>query len=590
MPSSKQRLSLSLSRPKVKKMVRSIKSSFRKDDRVKDEPATTPVVDQHVQDGVREDSEELGVDKETAIHHQEQTPPASSDYDSSTWLSDQESDSSSGSEIYFDAQETILDTSDQQVAVRDDETEPMSNMITQHRQVNIPGRENEKDMTYNDTRLDQQQQYQAQTTLQRLSPELIIVIMLLLPHSSLYILQKTCQKFRQLSKRDTFKTFNLEFRDGPESYCINENGYQQRKVIRDIFARRTLCQECNNHRDSGKLQETMQKLYELQYCHGCKASHPALFFPPEEKGKRYTQCLGRMGNFPLCSHESFAGPDMVTLSNVGGKQRWTTCEDLSHKLSPSDSHSSMGSAPRGFLGISSASALDDGPMKRRLHFILTATIRLVALDGYSDQHTEETIRQLKNGSHTVSDAKALCMHFSSEILEACMASDPSKCSCFPRSETGLEECTPFSPVTNAICQICGAEYHLSLRQVGARRSTKAKPGGKTIVDLNIKRNIVMETFLHPLWLFNLNYNQDEECDSRLKRNPLLDEEMKHILWCDSSGCATGSELRWEKMALLYLNDAFNKGELHDGNYDDDARVRVMAWLSLEYDVFYGLTA
>ncbi|KAF5644004.1 hypothetical protein F25303_6098 [Fusarium sp. NRRL 25303] len=577
MPSFKKKLSLSLSRPKVKKIFRSIKSPFRKVDRAKDEPATTPVVDQHVQDDVREDSEEQGVGKQTAIQLQEQTSPVSSDYASSTSLSDQESDSSSRTEIYFDAQETILDPSDHEVAVRDDEAEPASNMITQHHQVNIPSREEKKEMTINDTGPDQQQQHDARLTLQKLSPELIIEIMLLLPHSSLYLLQQTCQKFRQISKRDTFKTFNLEFRDGPESYCMSENGYQQRKVIRDILARRTLCQECNAHRDSGKLQEVMQKLYELQYCNGCKASHPALFFSPEEKG-----------------------PDMVTLSNVGGKQRSITCEDLGHRLSPSGALSEKGSAPYGYLDISKASAFDHGPMKHHLYFILTATIPLVVLDGCSDKHREEAIGQLKKGSYTVSDPKALCTHFSSEILKECVVSDPSKCSCFPRSEAGLRKCSLLSSVPNAICKICGAEYHLSLKQVGgppviptsaARGSAKTptKPRGRTIIDLKIKRDIAMETFLHPSWLFNLNYNQDKECNSRLKRNPLLDEEMKYILWCDDSGCATGSERRWEKMALLYLNDAFNKGKLHDGKYDDDDRARDMPWLSLEYDVFKGLT-
>jgi hypothetical protein len=443
-------------------------------------------------------------------------------------------------------------------------------------------------MIKNDTGLDQQQQHDARLTLQKLAPELIIEIMLLLPHSSLFLLQQTCKKFRQLSKRDTFKAFNLEFRDGPESYCISENGYQQRKSIRDILVRRTLCQGCNAYRDSGKLLEVMHKLYELQYCHGCKASHPALFFSSEEKGKQYTQCLGRIGNFPLCSHESFAGPDMVTGSNIGGMHRSIMCEDLSHKLSPPNSLSEMIYAPKGVLGT--LSAFGGGPMKHHPYFILTTTIPLVVLDGCSDICTEEAIRQLKNGQYTVGDAKALCKHFSREILEECMASEPSKCSCFPRSETGLQKCTLLSNAPNAICQICGAAYHLRLRQDRTIRSAETKPRGKTIIDLEIKRDFRLKTFLQPSWLFNLNYNQDKECDSRLKRNPLLDEEMKHILWCDDSCCATGSGRRWEKMALLYLNDAFYKGALHDGNYGDDAQARDMAWLSLEYDVFNGLTA
>ncbi|KAF4955186.1 hypothetical protein FGADI_4768 [Fusarium gaditjirri] len=513
--------------PKVKKTFQSMKSPFRKEDRVKDETTAAPMVDQHLQDGIREgsrDSEELGVDEKTLVQHQEQNTPASSDCESSTLLSDQESGGSSKSELYFDAQETILDSNDQ-VAVPDDGTEPVSNMITQRHQADIPDKEKEKE---------------------------------------------TCQKFLQLSKRDTFKTFNLEFRDGPASYCISENGFQQRKAVRDILARKTLCQDCNTHRDSGKLQEAMQKLYELRYCHGCKASHPELFFSPQEKGKQHTQCLGRIGHLPLCSHVSFAGPDMVTLANVGGKDRWIDCDNSSHKLCPSFYEKS--NAPSGFL--STSLALDPRPMKHKLMFILDTTLHLVAIDGCSDQHTKEAIRQLQDGSYTVNDTKALCKHFSSKILDECLASDSSKCSCFPRSERGLDECTLYDTVPNATCKICSAEYHLSLQQN----------------NLKVKRQFFVKTFLDPSWLFNLNYNQDKECDSRLKRNPTFDERTKHVLWCDKSGCATGSERRWERMALLYLNDAFNKGELHDGNFGDDVRARDMAWLSLEYDIFNGLTA
>ncbi|KAF5243910.1 hypothetical protein FANTH_7923 [Fusarium anthophilum] len=105
----------------------------------------------------------------------------------------------------------------------------------------------------------------------------------------------------------------------------------------------------------------------------------------------------------------------------------------------------------------------------------------------------------------------------------------------------------------------------------------------------IDREFWVNTFLEPSWLFNLTYNHDEECDPRLKRNPLFNEEMKHVLWCHNPGCATGSERRWERMALLYINDAFNKGELEDGSDTDKKQARDMAWLSLEHDVFNDLT-
>ncbi|RBR03641.1 hypothetical protein FVER53590_11437 [Fusarium verticillioides] len=595
MPSLKKKLSFSLSRLKAKKIFRSIKSLFRKEDRVKDEPATAPVVDQNVQDGVREDSEELGVDKKTVIHCRGETPPASSDDNSSTLLSDKESDSSSGSEIYLDAQETILDHSDQEeTAVHDDETEPVSNMTIQHDQTNIPGEGKAKEMAKNDTGLDQQQQHDAHLTLQKLCPELIIEIRLLLPHSSLYLLQQTCQKFRQLSKRDVFKTFNLEFRSGPESYCISENGYQQRKVIRDLFARRTLCQECNDKRDSGKLKEAMQKLYELQYCHGCKASHPALFFSPREKEKQYTQCLGRIGNFPLCSHVSLAGPDMVTLANTGGEDESIECNDLSHKLSPYLYEKT--DTPHVYL--SNTGAWKDGPTKYNLRFAFRSTLHLVVLDGCSNKHTEEAIRQFKSGSYAEFDTKALCKHFSSEILDECIAPGSSKCSCFPRSDGRSIECGLLKATPSATCKTCKAQYHLSLQQdwrllgiPGSVSGTiaKSKKRAQTMVDLKIYREFWVKTFLQPSWLFNLTYNHDEECDPRLKRNPLFNEGMKHVLWCTNPGCATGSERRWERMALLYLNDAFNKEELEDGDSVNKNHVRDMAWLSFEYDVFNDLT-
>ncbi|KAF4335755.1 hypothetical protein FBEOM_10401 [Fusarium beomiforme] len=119
--------------------------------------------------------------------------------------------------------------------------------------------------------------------LQDLPAEVFIDIMLCLPHSSLYLFQQTCQKFRQLTKRDIFKKFNLESWDDPESYCIGEDGYQKRKVLLDILARKTLRNECDAYRDSGKLHAVMKKLYQTRYCHGYQFDHLNLLFSPEEK-------------------------------------------------------------------------------------------------------------------------------------------------------------------------------------------------------------------------------------------------------------------------------------------------------------------
>ncbi|KAM0473313.1 hypothetical protein ACHAP7_008273 [Fusarium lateritium] len=283
--------------------------------------------------------------------------------------------------------------------------------------------------------------------MEDLPAEILVEIMLHMPHSTLYLFQQTCSAFRQLSRHPKLKEFNLEFRDGPESYCIGEANHRQRQIIRDILIRGTQCEHCYSRRDTGVLQKEMERLYRPFYCSGCKENHPTLFFSPGERRKKpheYTQCLGRVGNFTLCSHKSLPAPDLKF------------------------------------------------------------------------------------------------------------------CNCAPSTGTA----------------------HLVLE---------------------VRYDWTFTSFLSPAWLFNLDFYKDQDCSARLKRNPLYDERTKHILWCDSPGCETGSEQRWMNMAKVYLkwnvvedseefkwchrspNDAIAStvAELPTGFWD-------VHWLSFTYDFFHSV--
>ncbi|RSM00879.1 hypothetical protein CDV31_011632 [Fusarium ambrosium] len=96
-----------------------------------------------------------------------------------------------------------------------------------------------------------------------LPEELLLEILEHLPHSSLYLLRQTCTTFRRLIMDAAFRDFNLDFsRPLDESSCITQAGHEQRRMIRDVLARRTHCKHCNRSRENGRFKEKMMELYE----------------------------------------------------------------------------------------------------------------------------------------------------------------------------------------------------------------------------------------------------------------------------------------------------------------------------------------
>jgi hypothetical protein len=414
-------------------------------------------------------------------------------------------------------------------------------------------------------------------TMDKLPTEIVTQIMQRMPHSTLYLFQQTCSAFRQIS-RDNFEEFNREFRsDGPESYCISEANYRQRQIIRDILTRSTQCEPCYSRRETGVLQREMKRLYRPFWCSACRQTHPTLFFSPEERRKQpweYSQCLGRVGNFTLCSHKSLPAPDLVTLANIcEDKEIKIVCKDQSHvppQLAITNDpfyltfpHSLIARAtPRLFLKA--------GGLPSKLHFRVNKNVEFPKLG------MQDTLSDKERGTRLQDAYQA-----SSEIQQTCCKHFDPKPFCEGRNTWN--------------CNVCNAQHTLKRLLSDQTLCNRAPSTGDARIILQVEHTWTSTNFLSPAWLFNLEFYKDQDCDARLKRNPLYDERTKHVLWCDTPGCETGLERRWMNMAKVYLKWNAVKGtEEFDWCHRSGAGSGLptgfwdLHWLSFTYDFFHSV--
>jgi hypothetical protein len=305
----------------------------------------------------------------------------------------------------------------------------------------------------------------------------------------------------------------------------------------------------------------MKRLYRPFYCSACKENHPTLFFSPEERRKKpheYSQCLGRIGNFTLCSHKSLPAPDIVSLANVcDDKNIEIACKDQSHV--PPQPAMTVWTSPRLFPKA--------GELPSRLHFRVNKNVEFLKL-GMQESLCNKDRARLHDVYQT-----------SSEIQQTC-------CKHF--------DLKPFSEGRNTWnCNVCNTQHTLKLLSSHKTLFNSSPSTGEARINLQVEHNWTSTNFLSPAWLFSLDFYKDRDCDARLKRNPLYNERTKHILWCDTPGCETGSERRWINMAMVYLKWNMAKGRdefnwcyrsmsgLPTGFWDS-------YWLSFTYDFFHSV--
>ncbi|KAJ3528484.1 hypothetical protein NM208_g10178 [Fusarium decemcellulare] len=391
--------------------------------------------------------------------------------------------------------------------------------------------------------------------LLQLPKELLLEIMDNLPHSSIYLLRQTGREFFRLSTHKTLADFNAEFsRVQNESFCASRREYEQRLIIRDILARASHCNDCNRLRETGALKQKMIELYEPKFCSGCRQHHAALFFAPGQrrtKSEGGAPCLGRIGRFALCSHKSLAGHDLETIRNAGLKEE-IICRDQSH-------------LPQHILARGPEVHIEGASPKMKVNVYYSKTLFLnitkksFLLSLGQDTHTtSQDIRQrLSERLQSRPDCQQFCKHvsFQREQLLDSLASDA--CTCF--SASGLQPSTLTARYGcenhNFNCLECGATYFWTLENDHG-------PSWKgSFIVLNMKGHWVLPSPLCPAWLFNLDYETGNKGN-----NPVFNQDTKHVLWCGSPGCATGSERRWLRMAKVALFETLDECDLGEVFY------------------------
>ncbi|KAF5601960.1 uncharacterized protein FSUBG_7942 [Fusarium subglutinans] len=98
------------------------------------------------------------------------------------------------------------------------------------------------------------QRLESYPRLLSLPPELLVKIMLILPHSSLYMVRRTCSVLRNITDDFRFKAFQTDIlRQGGEHSCLTKAGFNELRMIKRILLRSTLCGPCGRLFDSDNI-------------------------------------------------------------------------------------------------------------------------------------------------------------------------------------------------------------------------------------------------------------------------------------------------------------------------------------------------
>ncbi|KAH6982770.1 hypothetical protein EDB80DRAFT_899412 [Ilyonectria destructans] len=383
----------------------------------------------------------------------------------------------------------------------------------------------------------------------QLPEELLLEIMGRLPASSLYFLRQTCNKFRRISSDRNFDSFNRMFA-GPakEPLAVGGASYKQLGMARDFLARKYHCRECTRLRDTGALKQKMMDLYKPMYCKGCRVNHPALFFPRihrQKKSQGGELCVGHLGEFTLCSHLSFYWSELSAFRHSPGLNG-ITCKHSNHI--PQQILARNNDEVEVICPGISASPSETG--SRTMTLRANRSLYLLQLDCNLPISIDDLREKLGLAIDKLPGDAKLCGHCPSmghELLE-CLSS--SKCDCFPPS--GLPVSTKRRCISHPscknhkfTCRHCGVNYSWSLKD-----DASSYWRSYVVLRINCLWLGVSPTSLELLSCFN--YDSYNKSIGHETGNPVFDESTRHVLWCDSPGCATGAELRWLRMAKTFL--------------------------------------
>ncbi|KAF5710959.1 hypothetical protein FMUND_9310 [Fusarium mundagurra] len=397
--------------------------------------------------------------------------------------------------------------------------------------------------------------------LLQLPQELLVLIMLFLPHSSLYMARQTCSAIRNLIDDFKFQAFRTDIlRSGEEYSCITEGGFGELRKIQRILLRRSLCITCGRLFDSGELESRLKELWRPRYCTGCDLDHPTLLFP--QRKKVADKCVGLLGKLAVCKHLNVSGK---VEPYVGGE---TTihCPDPEHVLIGRKDSGNLPTFQKCRAGIS----VDSTYHRPEAEVFRTFPLAKINPEQYPDlealkRHLMNQIRQLGPGS--------LCLHASNQLdsIVSCLVSDDCALSyAFPDSKLPVYHGTHLTSRMRSLCsghqyrcRYCDAQYCWVL--------------DKEYVALYVQFRIRHVRPDSMDWLSNLTFDT--------KDHPILNSYTKGILWCSDPSCGTNCGYRWLKMVEIFKRSTIHWYRMILNVFDREPEFMVIFPLSLEYQTF-----
>ncbi|SCV36260.1 uncharacterized protein FFB14_06002 [Fusarium fujikuroi] len=352
--------------------------------------------------------------------------------------------------------------------------------------------------------------------------ELLLQIMILSPHSSLYMVYQTCGFFRHLLGGFEFKYFRLEMlRSNEEAYCITKAGFDELFIVKSLFRRRSLCDPCGKLFDSGELDKRLRALWKPVLCTGCNRRHPELLFPQGQRTEH--RCVGLLGHFAVCKHLKISGKTLDIpwrkIERREDDEVVMTCKHPDH-VSVYDKYDGLLSGHIFQPRIKYWPTLTGSGSEYSRSFPMVKIRRRQDVD--IGKLRSILLKQLQE-----LDGDGLCQHASGQLESIASFMTLDKHRCLSKGSTWCHnhEC----PDCTYACNECGARY----RWVWERNCV--------ILRIRMKKYFFYPNSIN--WLSNLSFETDE--------HPILNKDTKNVLWCSSPGCGTGSGERWLLMVEIF---------------------------------------
>lgn len=375
-----------------------------------------------------------------------------------------------------------------------------------------------------------------------------------LPADTLYCVRQSCQLFMNTFDRKPFEDFHVKTdhlqrigstraRVPHTRHKLFETQVLSSSELNDIanaLNHHKYCSSCLQTESSGVLATKMRDLSERLYCQGCEETHPAALFLPEDvarfkNGTGSLVCIGRLGKVTLCDHTTSDAVfwkdveqyrERASLGFQGGYVLLHcdfTCPDWSHM-------------PMGCEQWSNSSVAFAMPrMTIRYRNTVPATVYV----GYGwdlpllhmEKESMPTLSSIKKSLQRLAPAALqnhghhLCPHMSAEkdIREFVRT---GICECF----TKYEMVAQFDAITDCECQ---RQEYIECRICGAMCMWRHWKG---VIALSYRYSwdVRKPTSIGWLGLLNKHY-----------RDRILDEDRRHVFWCDEPECRTNTRPRWE---------------------------------------------